>query len=155
VLSKYIEQIFSIKNYEIPFDFSWKPVFSSSFYFSISHKNWVCFVWLSDKKIGVDIEIIKERDISILSTFSNTDYDKINLSIWESFYLLWTAKESIIKYNLYDFDDVESFELLSFVKKSIKINDIDFDYELKINCNWQIYSLVSWINGWEVMSVCC
>lgn len=155
LLSKKIEQVYGIKNYKIEIDLNWKPIFNDNLFWSISHKNWVCFVWLSDKKIWVDIELIKERDKSILSTFSKKDYDKIGLTNRESFYLLWTAKESIIKYNLYDFDDIVSFELLSFDRKLRKINDIEFDYELIINCNLVKYKVISWINWAKVWSICC
>ena len=60
---------------------------------SLSHKKWLVFFWVSDKKLWVDIEIYKQRDLSLLDTFSQEEYDQVWWRDWKSFYLLWTAHE--------------------------------------------------------------
>lgn len=46
---------------------------------------------------GIDIAENEERNISLLDTHSISEYDIMAGNNWNNFYILWTAKESIIK----------------------------------------------------------
>jgi hypothetical protein len=76
------------------------------------------FIWVSTEMIWVDIEVYKERDLSLLNQFNNEEYVLLWWKNWINFYILWIAKESIIKYNLWKLDDIWDVKL-------IKINDIE------------------------------
>jgi phosphopantetheinyl transferase len=45
----------------------------------------------------VDIEVIRPRDDSLFSSFSEKEWNVIGEKNWESFYLLWSAKEVLVK----------------------------------------------------------
>ena len=86
------------ENYIPNVDSSGLPIFGDKNLWSVSHKNWVAFVWVSRWEIGIDIEIMKPRDDSLFITFRNEEYEVLWGKDWENFYTLWTAIESIIKY---------------------------------------------------------
>lgn len=80
-----------------------KPYIDNGLYFNISHsKDYIVFV-KSDKKIGVDIELIDEKNMSIVDyAFSHDEKNYImnsadnNTSV-ERLTKLWTIKESVFK----------------------------------------------------------
>jgi hypothetical protein len=64
------------------------------YYWSASYADEYIVIAISKQKIGIDIEKLVERD-NILLTISPLIKD------WESFYIVWTGKEAVIKaYNL-------------------------------------------------------
>lgn len=81
-----------------------KPILlePAGIHFNISHSgNWVVCA-LSDKPIGIDIEVIKPIEFSIAKRFFSKDEynDLLNQGKdqqLEYFYMLWTLKESYIK----------------------------------------------------------
>ena len=78
------------------------------FYWSVSHSsNYVSFI-ISDEPTGIDIAENEERDISLLDMHSDSEYDLLGAKSWINFYILWTAKESIIKCIGWQLDDMKN-----------------------------------------------
>lgn len=81
-----------------------KDEFKKRGHFSISHKDDLCMVGFSRKKgFGVDLERLEERDFSKVVDFCfNDDEKELFLKSDEklkTFYMIYTAKEAIIKAN--------------------------------------------------------
>ena len=105
----------------------------SNKYSSISHKEDLVFIWVSDYNIWVDIEIFKKRDMSLLDTFSDREYELIWWKNWKSFYILWTSKESIIKYLWWYLDDINGYNLIKIEKINKNISWVLFNLKLIFN----------------------
>ena len=111
---------------------------------SISHKDGLVFIWVSNKNIWIDIEIFKERDISLLEVFSYEEYNKLWWKNWQNFYILWTAKESIIKYLKWNLEEINNYKLIK-VKKINKIfSEICFNYKLFFETEKWLVNVFSW-----------
>lgn len=81
-------------------------------YWSISHStNYLAFI-VSDMPTGIDIAENEERNISLLDTHSISEYDIMAGNNWNNFYILWTAKESIIKATGWWLDDMKNMRLI-------------------------------------------
>lgn len=66
-------------------------------YFSITHSSYFAFIAISDKPVGADYEIYRERKISaVLSRFTQREKDDIAGST-DNFLKNWVAKEAYIK----------------------------------------------------------
>lgn len=154
ILSKEINKIYWIKNYFPKNDNNWKPIFESNFFWSLSHKNNLIFIWINDKNIWIDIEIYKERDLSILNIFSDEEYILLLWKNWYSFYIIWTAKESVIKYNLWNLDDMKYIKLIWVIKSKKLINKLNFDLILILQFKWQNNNVIFWRKNFMFYSVC-
>ena len=73
-----------------------KPFFENGPYFNISHSGRYVLMAVSSSEIGVDIEEIKNRDMSSLARIFNEAEAKV-IKEHQDFYYLWCAKESLIK----------------------------------------------------------
>lgn len=73
-----------------------KPYFASGPYFNISHSGKYVLMAVSTAEIGVDIEEIKNKDMSSLIRIFNEAEAKM-IKEHSDFYYLWCAKESLIK----------------------------------------------------------
>ena len=73
-----------------------KPFFENGPYFNISHSGRYVLMAVSTSEIGVDIEEIKNRDMSSLARIFNEAEAKV-IKEHQDFYYLWCAKESLIK----------------------------------------------------------
>ena len=73
-----------------------KPYFLNGPYFNISHSGRYVLMAVSTAEIGVDIEEIKNKDMSSLVRIFNEAEAKI-IKEHSDFYYLWCAKESLIK----------------------------------------------------------
>lgn len=80
-------------------------------YWSISHSDNFLAYSLSDTPTGIDIAEFQERDISLLDTHSKSEYQILWGVNWNNFYLLWTAKEAIIKAYWNSLDQMNSIML--------------------------------------------
>ncbi len=100
-------------------------------YWSVSHSsNYVSFI-LSDEPTGIDIAEYEERDVSLFDMHSDSEYDLLGGKSWINFYILWTAKESIIKCIGWQLDDMkyivcthkqsEMISLFAFREKTYRI----------------------------------
>ena len=73
-----------------------KPYFANGPYFNISHSGKYVLMAVSTAEIGVDIEEIKNKDMSSLVRIFNEAEAKM-IKEHSGFYYLWCAKESLIK----------------------------------------------------------
>ena len=73
-----------------------KPYFNNGPYFNISHSGRYVLMAVSTAEIGVDIEEIKNKDMSPLVRIFNEAEAKM-IKEHSDFYYLWCAKESLIK----------------------------------------------------------
>lgn len=73
-----------------------KPYFANGPYFNISHSGKYVLMAVSTAEIGVDIEEIKNKDMSPLVRIFNEAEAKM-IKEHSDFYYLWCAKESLIK----------------------------------------------------------
>lgn len=90
-------------------------------YWSISHsQNHLAYI-ASDIPTGIDIAEYEERDISLLDLHSQLEYDWLSGKSWKNFYILWTAKECIIKCNGWQLDDMRLIQFISRESESILI----------------------------------
>lgn len=88
-------------------------------FWSISHsENYVAFI-VSDKLTGIDIAEYKERDDSLLDIHWDQDYEIFWGKNWNNFYILWTAKESIIKVSGWWLEDVKRISLIDMESNNI------------------------------------
>lgn len=102
---------------------------NNNVYFNISHsKNFVVFV-KDNKKIGVDIEFIRDRNIHIINKVCNEKEKQIiNNNIYE-FTKYWTIKESVFKASSSDI--------------YIDFKDIDATDDKKISLMGDNYNIIS------------
>ncbi len=73
-----------------------KPYFADGPYFNISHSGKYVLMVVSTTEIGVDVEEIKNKDMSSLVRIFNEAEAKM-IKEHSDFYYLWCAKESLIK----------------------------------------------------------
>ncbi|MDQ7023045.1 MAG: 4'-phosphopantetheinyl transferase superfamily protein [Candidatus Gracilibacteria bacterium] len=124
-------------------------------YSSISHKKNLVFIGTNNSKIGVDIEIFKKRDENLLEKFSEEEHRNLGGKkllqgakdpygkTWKNFYILWTAKESIIKYENLVLDNIEEIILINSENINLEINNIIFNKKLLLKFgdkNFEVYS---------------
>lgn len=106
---------------KIYFSDNLKPL-SKDIYFSISNKGEVVTVIKSNFPVGIDIEIIKPFNKSILKFFSEAERKYIKDDL-EKFFKIWTAKEAYIKMINKSFKDLFELDIISLSKC------IDFEYK--------------------------
>lgn len=73
-----------------------KPYFDNGPFFNISHSGRYVLMVVSTSEVGVDIEEIKNKDMSALVRIFNEAEAKM-IKEHSDFYYLWCAKESLIK----------------------------------------------------------
>lgn len=81
---------------DIKYDFYGKP-YKDNVYFSLSHSNDYVILGVSETEIGVDIELNRNRNAK-LQDYVLSQEEKNNLKTEMDFYLMWTSKESLVKY---------------------------------------------------------
>lgn len=93
ILDFALKNFYKIKNYEIEIK-NKKPVLKDNkLHFSISHSNDYAIIGFNNFPIGVDIELIKDRDFEKLSGYFGK-----NIKEKDEFYKFWTQFEA--KYKL-------------------------------------------------------
>jgi len=121
-------------------------VVKESCFSSISHKKDLVFIWINKTKIWVDIEILKERDISLL--------EENKVDNWESFYRLWTAKECIIKFENLLLDDMKQILLIKSEKIDKKVSWIKFNLKFIFKFDNKNFNVLSWNKEKIYYSIC-
>lgn len=94
LVSSYLKNLLSRE--EILNNKNGKPYFDNGPYFNISHSGRYIIMGVSTAEIGVDIEELKNKDMSVLARIFNEAEAKI-IKEHSDFYYLWCAKESLIK----------------------------------------------------------
>ncbi|WP_374172919.1 4'-phosphopantetheinyl transferase superfamily protein [Flavobacterium tructae] len=99
-----------------------KPyLLDESLQFNISHSGNIVVCVISDREVGIDIEILKEMDIEdFKSQMTATEWRKMLLStdLKTSFFSYWTQKESVMKaLGMGLFLPLSSFEITSDATK--------------------------------------
>ncbi len=120
------------------------------FYFGISHKDEIVCIWVDTKKISVDVEILKIRFQSVLDTFSEAEYAIFGERRWVEFYIMWTAKEALIKYLGLNLDTMWDIQILKAQEENVRIWTQIFDLKLELYYDWKSYTVSSW-RDWNTM----
>ena len=94
LLSSYLKN--QLSREELLMNENGKPYFANGPYFNISHSGKYVLMVVSTAEIGVDIEEIKNKDMSSLVRIFNEAEAKM-IKEHSDFYYLWCAKESLIK----------------------------------------------------------
>ena len=94
LLSSYMKNLLSRE--ELLKNENGKPFFANGPYFNISHSGKYVLMAVSTAEVGVDIEEIKNKDMSALVRIFNEAEAKM-IKEHSDFYYLWCAKESLIK----------------------------------------------------------
>lgn len=81
-------------------------------YFSSSYSGAWLFFALAERKLGVDVEVIKSRSSLLLDAVEAELKRLFCKADWKSFYLLWTAKEAILK--RWDAKSLDLMDQISF-----------------------------------------
>ncbi len=95
-------------------------------YFNLSHSNKLVACAISDKEVGVDIELIDTTiDLNIAKHyFYNSEYENImnSKNPEDEFFKYWVLKESYMKYTGLGFNmELDSFEII--INDKIKLKD--------------------------------
>lgn len=123
-------------------------------FFSASYSGDWLLLGISKEKIGVDLEIIKPRDESLLNTYKAELGTHFWIADWSHFYLLRTAKEAVLKASdSENLDAIHKISLNSAEKKIQKIWDKTFSRELTFSFqkkNWKVRSFEDWEKAYSI-----
>ena len=85
-------------DFDLFYDVFGKPHLTDGTHISISHSHQFSTIVISDKKVGIDIELQREKIIRIANKFSVEDLDKnIKQNYIQKLTQIWAAKEAIFK----------------------------------------------------------
>lgn len=142
LISETLEKKYGIKNF-----FPEKnrfQYFSEDVFWSISYKGDFIATIVSDKKVGIDLELLENKNVNLFNFFSEKEWRNIGNKNWENFYIIWTGKEAIIKKISGTLDDLKKIDFKQ--KKSQKSffnydgEDIEIQFFIKQN---YIYSITT------------
>ena len=75
-----------------------KPYLPGGRQFSISHSGGLCVCAVADFPVGVDAELMKNRDVSrLVRALNSQDAHRIEEGGLAEFYRIWTVKEAVCK----------------------------------------------------------
>lgn len=130
LLERMIKRLYGKKRFEIKYNRNGKPLCDFCF-FSISHSGDFAAVAVSDKPIGVDIQIpggFKKREKYML--FSPAENEFVNAENSENrFYTLWTRKEAYIKAEGGTLSDAAGLSLVGGGRLEAKFSGYHFETE--------------------------
>ena len=122
-------------------------------YFSSSYSGAWLFFALAERKLGVDVEVIKSRSSLLLDAVGAELRRLFWKADWRSFYLLWTAKEAILKrWDAKSLDLMEQISFSAVEKKPLQLWGMHFDRELKYGFEGQagmVRSGENWLLAWS------
>ena len=132
------------RNLKITYNTNGAPELNNNQFISISHTKKLIAVIISDKKSGIDIELISDKALKIKSKFLSEN-DTLELNQEEST-LAWCAKESIYKwYQKRNINFREDIKILNILKSPSNKIHVDFKNEsiildyLKIDNHFLVY----------------
>lgn len=130
------------------------PKYQNEKNWSISHKNDIIFVWVNELPLGLDIEYVKCRDISLLDIFSQSEYNILWGKNWMNFYTLWTAHEALLKFHKETTYESWMYILTSFYEEENTLWSITFHRKVQLLFKWDIYTIYVWIESQYIYSLC-
>lgn len=93
-----LKKVFNVEG-EIKKTENGKPYIENCpYHFNVSHSGELVMVAVSDKPIGIDVEKITDRDYKKISERFFHEKERERVGSLLGFYVLWTKKESFIKY---------------------------------------------------------
>lgn len=116
---------------DIKYTLNGKPYLDNNLKFSISNKNDLVVVAISNHDIGVDIEEIKDYDKNILKYFY-TKEEKKQVTNLEEFYKIYTLKESYIKMKDLKITDIKLDKYKKYFSKTIRYQNYIISYVINI-----------------------
>ena len=123
-------------------------------YVSTSYTWDYIFLAISDKKVGIDIENIKERSSEMIDFFPETDYSYLGEKSRENFFVLRTAEECLIKTsNACFFEDWKNVKIKSLEKKEQDISWIQFSWESIMILHGKDYRVYTWKSDNKIYSI--
>lgn len=82
-------------------------------YWSLSHTEKYLAYIFSDTPCGIDIIEHISRSESLLLLHKKEEYRIVGWSLWDAFYIIWSAKEALIKKLALRLDDMSSIEIIA------------------------------------------
>lgn len=114
-----------IYNKPIPIEFNGWLLF-----WSIAHtENYIACI-ISDDRVGIDIAEIKFRNSALLMIFPEYEYILIGERNWETFYILWTSKEALIKKIYWKIEDMGEMYVQSYTDNRMIISFYQKEYTI-------------------------
>ena len=123
-------------------------------YFSASYSSdWLALAF-SEQKIGIDIEIIKERSKVLLKKYSE-ELQLFWAESWHNFYLLRTAKEALLKkVNWIRLDLIEEMKVIKVESPfDLIIDKITFNRKITLQYKGENYQVFSTIDHEKAISI--
>lgn len=123
-------------------------------YFSASYSSdWLALAF-SEQKIGIDIEVIKERSKVLLKKYSE-ELQLFWAESWHNFYLLRTAKEALLKkVNWIRLDLIEEMKVIKVESASdLVIDNTIFKRKITLQYNGENYQVFSTIDDEKAISI--
>ena len=123
-------------------------------YFSASYSSdWLALAF-SEQKIGIDIEIIKERSKVLLKKYSE-ELQLFWAESWHNFYLLRTAKEALLKkVNWIRLDLIEEMKVIKLESASdLVIDNTIFKRKITLQYKGENYQVFSTIDDEKAISI--
>ena len=99
---------------------------------SVTHKAHLVGIALSNKPIGLDLEVLAERDVSLFDWFTKDEWELLGGQSWLNFYKLWTAKEAVIKKCQSNVDAIKEMRLVSIDHQQLIIDYHDDQHGVQI-----------------------
>lgn len=143
---------------DLHYDEFGKPYFNCENHISITHSHDFAAIIISDKTVGIDMELQREKILRIADKFVDTENSYLNTENTSDYIreltVIWGAKEAIFKIrnekgiSFKDHISVNAFSLdKNQTEASLHFNDlaIDFDVyykEIKSNTSGQSFTLV-------------
>lgn len=94
-------QELEINDFDLHYDEFGKPYLNSGRHISITHSHHFAAIISSDEKVGIDMELQREKIIRIADKFVDYEFDYLKLEPIEDYIkkltVIWGAKEAIFK----------------------------------------------------------
>lgn len=130
------------------------PHFQDNNYWSLSHKQWCVFVWVSKSEIGVDIEFLLEKSLELLDYFPLSFYGILGWKNWKNFYILWTSLEALQKMKRWENLEIQCLTLKDFQGIKASLFGISFQTRTLYVCKGKNYQVFTGFHENKVYSVC-
>ena len=112
------------KDLKISYSKNGSPNLSNHQYISISHSDDLVCIIISDKKVGMDIEMISEKSLRLKERFINSHHTILNK---EKSTLIWCIKEAVFKFHeIGNVDFIKDISVPEFILKENGEIDISF-----------------------------